>query len=357
MNTIKAYLLILALSLTICSEVCAQRIYSVSPEFVDGTTQFSSLQTAVDFAAEGSIIYVYPGTYNESINIGGKSVFIVGSGYGVSQNYGDLDVAIDPYIQGTVTLEGEGQVVIEGLRLKQLSIKNKTTANVRKVYIEALKVESSNVNFQSIYLSGGRITVYSVGASQRYAQIQVLGQCNLTFENSIFPDTALDARFHLLYAGGIRQPAGTGAIVFDRCYMSNQLYLNNRVMSVISNCIFSTSRGNWSAPGSGSAIVNSLFAIGGNNGSNLYGVDTEDVFVSQSDNGHAFSFDKRYQIKQNSPARGFATDGGDCGPYGGPNPYVPSGLPSIPLIYSLGVPDAGTTGGGLPVNVKVRTQN
>jgi hypothetical protein len=45
-----------------------------------------------------------------------------------------------------------------------------------------------------------------------------------------------------------------------------------------------------------------------------------------------------YQLKDDSPAKGFAMDGGDCGPYGGRYPYVPSGFPlGLPRIESSSV--------------------
>ena len=45
-----------------------------------------------------------------------------------------------------------------------------------------------------------------------------------------------------------------------------------------------------------------------------------------------------YQLKEDSPAKGFAMDGGDCGPYGGRYPYVPSGFPlGLPRVESSSV--------------------
>ena len=45
-----------------------------------------------------------------------------------------------------------------------------------------------------------------------------------------------------------------------------------------------------------------------------------------------------YQLKDDSPAKGFAMDGGDCGPYGGRYPYVPSGFPlGLPRVESSSV--------------------
>ena len=111
-------------------------------------------------------------------------------------------------------------------------------------------------------------------------------------------------------------------------------------------------------------LHNNIF-VGSNAGPNLgavtdnmYNVPRTDILVGWPTNtNNQYSFDKRFQLLPNSPARNYATDGGDCGPYGGPTPYVPSGAPGIPDVYNLTVPAQGTTGGGVDVNVRVRTQN
>ena len=55
--------------------------------------------------------------------------------------------------------------------------------------------------------------------------------------------------------------------------------------------------------------------------------------------------DERYQLKDDSPAKGYATDGGDCGPYGGLFPYVPSGYPvGMPYFVSTNTPTRSTNG-------------
>ena len=54
---------------------------------------------------------------------------------------------------------------------------------------------------------------------------------------------------------------------------------------------------------------------------NLYGESVNSVFVFSGNN------DRRFQLSSNSPAKGYATDDGDCGPYGNGYTYVPSGMP------------------------------
>ena len=55
--------------------------------------------------------------------------------------------------------------------------------------------------------------------------------------------------------------------------------------------------------------------------------------------------DALYQLKDDSPAKGSATDGGDCGAFGGLFPYVLSGHPAgMPYFESTNTPTRATNG-------------
>jgi hypothetical protein len=79
---------------------------------------------------------------------------------------------------------------------------------------------------------------------------------------------------------------------------------------------------------------------------NQLSVDIDNVLVGYS-SGTGFSSDGRYKLKAGSPAIGAGSlNGGtvDCGAFGGPAPYVLSGIPSIPSIYVLTVPSSVPSG-------------
>ena len=63
-----------------------------------------------------------------------------------------------------------------------------------------------------------------------------------------------------------------------------------------------------------------------------------------------------FLLAPNSPAIGAGTGGTDCGIFGGSVPFVLGGIPPIPWVHQLNVNAAGTQGGGVDVNVKVRAQ-
>jgi hypothetical protein len=67
------------------------------------------------------------------------------------------------------------------------------------------------------------------------------------------------------------------------------------------------------------------------------------------------STDGKWQLKDNSPAKGAGTEGTDIGPFGGPKPYILSGIPNIPRIYFFDSPTSVTGTTGLPVHLKAKS--
>ena len=69
------------------------------------------------------------------------------------------------------------------------------------------------------------------------------------------------------------------------------------------------------------------------------------------------SSDGLFQLKVGSPAIGSGTGGVDMGMFGGSDPYVLSGLPAIPAIWSISAPSSGSGASGLQVNIKAKSHN
>lgn len=73
--------------------------------------------------------------------------------------------------------------------------------------------------------------------------------------------------------------------------------------------------------------------------------------------GSIYRQEEYYMLKEGSPAKGAAYDGGDCGAFGGNTPYVICGRPQgIPYITDVEVP-AQPTNNTLTVTFKVANQN
>lgn len=67
--------------------------------------------------------------------------------------------------------------------------------------------------------------------------------------------------------------------------------------------------------------------------------------------------DQQYQLCENSPAKGYATDGGDCGPYGSGYTYVPGGLPLGLPYYTEVTIGSMAHDGKVNVTLKIAVQD
>ncbi len=89
---------------------------------------------------------------------------------------------------------------------------------------------------------------------------------------------------------------------------------------------------------------------------NVGGIDPIEVFADYEET-LGFSTDGKWHLKEGSPAIGAGENGTDCGVFGGTSPYILSGLPAVPHIYEAIVPTSGSAASGLPVTIKVKSQN
>jgi len=84
---------------------------------------------------------------------------------------------------------------------------------------------------------------------------------------------------------------------------------------------------------------------------NIWEANIEDVIVNVG------GPETKYYLKEGSPAIGYGEFGVNCGAFGGDAPYILSGLPPLPHIFQTTIPISGTSNNGLPVNVKIKSQN
>jgi len=89
---------------------------------------------------------------------------------------------------------------------------------------------------------------------------------------------------------------------------------------------------------------------------NVSNVDMNFVFIDFNGNLD-YSTDGKWQLDPDGPAAGAGEEGVDCGMFGGLTPYVLSGLPPVPRIYEANIPLSGSSVSGLPVTIKVKSQN
>jgi hypothetical protein len=87
----------------------------------------------------------------------------------------------------------------------------------------------------------------------------------------------------------------------------------------------------------------------------------DNIYLAHSDESLVFkmegTYDQKYQLKDDSPAKGYATDGGDCGHTGGTYPYVLNGLPAGYPYYSKANIAPRAKNGKINVSLNIKMQN
>ncbi len=302
-----------------------------------GPGDFVSAQLAHNASSTGDTLYFVGSTSNYGTLLLSKKLTLIGPGYFLNENqntYSNKSTASFNYIyanqgnEATVT-SGSFQSKLIGLVIDYLELNTNDIAVVRS------KIQRIR-NLTSEDLSG-------LILKQNY--IVNLENNTYNFTNSIFTNN--------IFAG-------------------TSLYTVN---SVIRNNTFLT---NYGSDGS-NEYVNNIFAdytnitfiynMDSNNlRNNIFGGNKPSGSEYQSGINNVFSAygniikssgtsDDKFQLKEGSVAAGAGEDGVDCGAFGGSEPYILSGLPPIPVIYGITIPNSVNKNDGLQVEIKVKVQN
>lgn len=291
---------------------------------------FSDLQAAINAAAAGDTIMVEasPTVYGSTLTVS-KRLVLIGAGY----YFGNPKTQANPnnsHITTIVFNPGSEGSVLDGFSVQTYIVLNASSITVQHNYSnwevhisDATDAVSNNDTIRQNILgyfvigshgnnSAQNLIVYNnyFAANSRGNTISFVTN-NVTgfFVNNVFVGTNVScANFvfqnNIFISGNTVQPSNS--------------YFNN----LSSGTIIPTGDGN------------------------KQNVDMSTVFVGYPD-GTGFSPDGRYKLKTGSPAIGAGLLGAtavDCGVFGGPAPYVLSGMASIPSIYSLTVPTSAPSG-------------
>jgi hypothetical protein len=311
---------------------------------------FTTFQAAHDAASAGDTIFVEgTGDQNHYGNITiSKKLIIIGPGFFLNENdstYANpifarfLSIYIQPTAAGTE---------IYGLYI------NTVDANTNQLRIRASDVIVSRnfFHFHSYNTIRLDANVENVSITQNYAyQIE-------TASNSIVANNILISNNYVYYSINLNNLSS--AIISNNIIRVN--IVNVFYSQIKNNIIYEYHGGDFLSVNNTGNFVAYNLAAGALVAGTTYGpgnvgnVNMANVFVGYPTQG-SNSTDGRWMLKEGSPAIGAGEGGIDCGMFGGPLPYVLSGLPAIPRIYEAIVPSAGSTTSGLPVIIKAKSQN
>lgn len=272
------------------------------PHFADINAAMSSSDVVA-----GDTLYLDPGcnlTANQAVT---KKVNIIGTGYFLAGN-----------VHQPATIGGSSfNLKAEGIKVEGCMVTATTVFYSNNITLERCRL-------QKVTYSG---TAQNAIVRQCYITDQVIGASatstntsGWTIENCIILLTSWNP--------------------IDYLYMP--VIRNNYIKTTLNESVAI-------ARVSGGTITDNILAYGSSQSTAYWEVKdcavSNNVFVSQKDFSEDAVFaltgsnDERYRLKDDSPAKGAATNGGDCGPFDGRYPYVCSGFPlGMPRFASSTVP-------------------
>lgn len=298
-----------------------------------------------------------------------KGMKVFGPGWGFEPNYGNTATFADACFSSNVRISASN-VLISGIscnsgfttggsilrnitidRCKALNVwfEYKDTLNgvtVKNCYLEKIYMYSINREFKNIYILNNIIVSRS-----RYAYNQaVYFDTNKDIASNI--NIKNNTIVYSPYNDGDWYPAPV--TVFNALIQDNIIISPSNPTKIIN---FGTDRGN--------IIRKNVLSMDGSEIGNADVVANfpDNYFVGATEAGtftctnSTYGFEQYFQLKDNSPAKNAAYDGGDCGAFGGSTPYIICGRPQgIPYITDVEVP-AQPKDNKLTVTFKVANQN
>lgn len=304
----------------------------------NAAADFASINAAMSSTdvLAGDTLYLDPGTSLSGDQTVTKQVTIVGPGY----------FRTDPphafaYLQGELKIWAP-YTKVEGIIM----------LNSSNIYIYASYVTIERCKFYQISFSNydGVFAQYATirqcygsyirgrgNTSDRSAYCTV-ANCILIGEYGIFDNLFIPSIHH----NYLKCTSGNYVLNnIDNATITDNILINSSAVNKIFNNISNSVN-----------VANNV--ISGENAyfpANSYGNTEATVFKLEGLN------DQLYQLKDDSPAKGYATDGGDCGPFGGLYPYVLGGLPNGYPYYTKAIIAPKSVNGKVNVSLNIKMQN
>jgi len=332
----KKYTTITIICLIIAGSLFSQNQWRVN-NAIGIDANFKTIQAAFDSATAGDIIYIEGTNIPYDAATFNKPLTIIGTGYFLAVN-DSTQANLAPSITGTININAgaEGSYVA-GL-----------TAPIR-VGASNVIVERNNISALAI---GYNNNVGNVVVRQNY--INTISDQNYytsaVIQNNIithYITSSIKANW-LIYNNTVYSSytSNSGAVNVFNSSIKNNIVINTQ-SSPVYQCINTTPDQNnnieWNVcnkePYNQPVLEN-----------NIWTAEIDAIIVNEGAAEH------KLYLPAGSPAIGYGEGGVDCGAYGGLNPYILSGMPPVPHIFKASVPVSATTTGGLPVNVKIKSQ-
>ncbi|HET7117056.1 MAG TPA: hypothetical protein VFI29_11225 [Hanamia sp.] len=309
---------------------------------------FTTLQAAVNAAAAGDTIYLEasPTSYGGATIT--KRLTIIGTGYYLTD-------AANPKTQWNTSVStvdhlslnlGSAKSVISGLYMNSYQYLNDQDITLERCYVVGNIVfgNGSNINcdddtVRQCIISQNLVCQPSGGTFSALREMvynNIFLFAVVDFSTNLSNTNAYFINNDFLYPG---------AYYCENCVFQNNIFYGPDFTKYGSSNYFAYNIFSNDSHTSGVAT--------GNN--NQFSKDMKTVYLAANSQPYnsvnnppsGLSHDGQFQLAAGSPALNAGNINGttvDCGAYGGPAPYILSGMPNIPSIYSLTVPNQVNSG-------------
>ena len=345
----KKLLLSLAVIVGVCSAASATtwRINS-NPKAKAHFLTLKDAMSSLDVKS-GDVLMLDPGAH-EGTTIT-KQVTIVGTGYLLADNK-DWKETASASITSYLSLRSDGCRVI-GVSVSHISVEA-DNCEIDRCYGSVALESVANASITNCYLTA--LSNISLESPKNY----LVSNCIIAVGNKVF---SLDYGA----SGTIKN-----CVIYGNCKSG---YLVNVVNAEFYNNIVINTNTEYKVENEESVLYRNICTINFNESlgntftNNVINIDPEYASPVYTDNkcvgnvaltdvfAWGEGLERRFMLSADSPAKGYATDGSDCGAFGGSTPYVLSGIPQFyPHITEVSIPTK-TSDNKLKVTLKIVNQN
>ena len=291
---------------------------------------YSEVQAAHDAASNGDTLMIEGSSQNYSSFTCTKKLVIKGPGYYLDENPGLSANKLSSVVSGASFNTGSDGSQIMGLVIATSLGLSDNSLTIRRCNLGQVNVSFNNDNItisECIFSGSGYLNV-SVSS-------------NLIVMNNIFTNT------------GLYFTDGSTGLFLNNIVTCNYVTIPTGI-DIKNNIFFTTEKNNITLPSLPDPNISYNISITdhfGTDNNNQANVSESTLFMGDITE----STDGKWQLKGGSPAIGAGESGADCGAFGGPQPYILSGLPVGPVIYELNVSSYSTQDNKLPVSIKVKS--
>jgi hypothetical protein len=311
---------------------------------VGGLNVYKTIQDAHDDAVDGDIIYVEPSTTSYGSLSCTKRLTLYGAGYYLDKN---SNTSLDKRnsVLDNISFEtGSASSFLIGISCTYLNINDSditiTRCNSTYCYLGTSSITPNISNYGNhAVISKNLFTSYLNSSGSNVGR-----NCIIT-NNIIGGNSGLNG----FYSSTISNNTINNSISVDGCTITNNIFDGPTVQ---------TSK--IAVSGTNNTVTNNLttgsLTLPTGNG-NVHTANISTTYVVSDPWSYLTSEDSKFQLATNSPAIGIGIGGVNAGSFGGPSPYVLSGLPAIPVITNFTTSGVANTTTPLQVNVTIRGNN